>query len=237
MIPKVINYCWFGGAPIPSDVKKCVESWKKFCPDYEIKLWNEDNFDVTSHPFLNDAYKSKSWAFVSDYARLKIIFDNGGIYLDTDVELVKNLDDLLNTPAYFGLQQPGDYVATGLGFGAQKGNRAVHQMLKEYDLHNFDEEKKREIACPILNTSALVKIGYQPSIKKSEHKDFIVYPADYFDPHSVGNAKNLLSRNTYSIHHYTATWEKPMQRFKRVIINKIGQEKILFIKNLFGRLK
>ena len=91
MIPKVIHYCWFGGKPIPNDVKKCINSWKKKCGDYEIKCWNESNFDVNAHPFTKAAYEAKAWAFVSDYARLKVVYDHGGIYLDTDVELLKKL--------------------------------------------------------------------------------------------------------------------------------------------------
>lgn len=91
MIPKIIHYCWFGGNSLPSDVLKCIKTWEKYCPDYEIKRWDESNFDVNSHPFIKAAYESKAWAFVSDYARLKVVYENGGIYLDTDVELLKNL--------------------------------------------------------------------------------------------------------------------------------------------------
>lgn len=94
MIPKVIHYCWFGNNPLPNDVKKCIKSWEKYCPDYEIKRWDEHNFDVYQNEFIKSAYDAKAWAFVSDYARLKIIYDEGGIYLDTDVELQKNLDGL-----------------------------------------------------------------------------------------------------------------------------------------------
>lgn len=104
MIPKVIHYCWFGGKPIPNDVKKCINSWKKKCPDYEIKCWNESNFDVNAHPFTKAAYEAKAWAFVSDYARLKVVYDHGGIYLDTDVELLKNLDFLLKYDFYIGIE-------------------------------------------------------------------------------------------------------------------------------------
>ena len=96
MIPKVIHYCWFGGKPLPKDVLDCIASWKKYCPEYEIRQWNETNFDLDCHPFVRSAYNAKAWAFVSDYARLKIVFDNGGIYFDTDVELLKNIDFLLS---------------------------------------------------------------------------------------------------------------------------------------------
>ena len=105
MIPKKIHYCWFGKNPLPADVKKCIESWKKYCPDYEIIEWNESNFDITQNPFMKAAYENKAWAFVSDYARLKVVYDNGGIYLDTDVELLKSLDSLLENPCYLAIQQ------------------------------------------------------------------------------------------------------------------------------------
>ena len=120
MIPKIIHYCWFGGNPLPMDVKKCIESWKEKCPDYEIKCWDESNFDVNAHPFTKAAYEAKAWAFVSDYARLRVVYDNGGIYLDTDVELLKNIDFLLPYEGYIGVQQAGCYCTTGLGFGAIK---------------------------------------------------------------------------------------------------------------------
>ena len=113
MIPKVIHYCWFGGNPLPKDVKKCIKSWKKYAPDYEIIEWNEYNFDINCHPFVKTAYEAKAWAFVSDFARLKVIYDNGGIYFDTDVELVKNPDFLLENQCYIGVQQSG-HLCNGL---------------------------------------------------------------------------------------------------------------------------
>ena len=130
MIPKIIHYCWFGEKKLPNDVKKCIKSWKKMCPDYEIIQWNEKNFDINCCEFVEQAYKTKAWAFVSDYARLKIIYDNGGIYLDTDVELKRNLDSLLEEECYFGVQQEGKYIATGLGFGSVKNNNIIKEMLE-----------------------------------------------------------------------------------------------------------
>ena len=119
MIPKVIHYCWFGGNPLPPDARRCIASWKKHCPDYEIRQWNETNFDISAHPFMRAAWEAKAWAFVSDYARLQVVYTHGGIYLDTDVELKQSLDGLLAHSCYVGLQQVGPLVATGLGFGAQ----------------------------------------------------------------------------------------------------------------------
>lgn len=120
MIPKMIHYCWFGGKPLPKDVLDCIKTWEKYCPDYEIKRWDESNFDVNSHPFMKAAYEAKAWAFVSDYARLKVVYDNGGIYLDTDVELLKKPDFLLENQCYIGIQQPESLCTTGLWFWCPK---------------------------------------------------------------------------------------------------------------------
>ena len=124
MIPKVIHYCWFGHNPLPERYKEWIKSWKRYCPDYEIVEWNESNYDVTKHPYMRAAYDAKKWGFVSDYARLDIIYENGGIYLDTDVELVKNLDELLYQEGFAGVDSSGR-LSTGLGFGARKGLRLI----------------------------------------------------------------------------------------------------------------
>ena len=131
-IPKVIHYCWFGKGEMPKLAKKCIKSWKKYCPDYEIICHNEDNFDCFQNRYMSEAYQAKKWAFVSDYARLKIIYDNGGIYLDTDVEIIKPIDDLLRNKGFMGFDEKG-IVATGLGFGAEKGNEIIGEFLKDYN--------------------------------------------------------------------------------------------------------
>ena len=130
-IPKVIHYCWFGGNEMPAAYKKYMESWKRYCPDYEIKLWNEQNFDFSDNLYARQAYEQKKWAFVSDYARLKIIYEFGGIYLDTDVEIIRPLDDLLELKGFLGFQDNKE-IATGLGFGAEKGNPVIKAMLADY---------------------------------------------------------------------------------------------------------
>ena len=174
MIPKVIHYCWFGNNPLPFEVKKCINSWKKICPDYEIRRWDETNFDVYQNDFIKSAYGSKAWAFVSDYARLKIVYDEGGIYLDTDVELKKSLDELRKNEGFFAIQQEGHYCNTGLGFGAKKENEIVKTMLDLYDDLIYSEENKFSIACPYLNTKALEKYGYS-------YSDCLLYTSDAAD--------------------------------------------------------
>ena len=120
MIPKIIHYCWFGGTEIPEADQKCMASWRKYCPDYTIMRWDESNYDYTKNQYMREAYEAKKWGFVPDFARLDIVYTYGGIYLDTDVEIIRNIDDLLVNSAYMGFESGGAAVNPGLGFGAEK---------------------------------------------------------------------------------------------------------------------
>ena len=239
MIPKIIHYCWFGGDPIPNELKKYMRSWKKYCPDYHIKKWDESNFDVNSHPFVSVAYKAKAWAFVSDYVRLNVIYNYGGIYLDTDIEIIKKIDFLLAHDFFIGIQQKGKcdqaYATTGLGFGAVKHHEVVKKMMAEYDDLDFDDEMKEKFACPILNTNVLREYGYKFSESVQNYNGIVVYPSEYFDPCSPGSDRILMTDNTVFIHHYSATWMDKKTRFRRKIINSIGIEQIEKIKALLHR--
>lgn len=236
MIPKVIHYCWFGNNPLPFEVKKCIDSWKKICPDYEIKRWDETNFDVYQNDFIKSAYESKAWAFVSDYARLKIVYDEGGIYLDTDVELKKSLDELRKNEGFFAIQQEGHYCATDLGFGAKKENEIIKTMLDLYDDLIYSEENKFSIACPYLNTKALEKYGYSYSDDVVVIHNNLVLPPRFMDPIAPGkNKENLLCNDTVSIHHYSASWMDDKTVRRRKIIRIIGQEKINKLKGLLKK--
>ena len=233
MIPKVIHYCWFGNNPLPFEVKKCINSWKKICPDYEIRRWDETNFDVYQNDFIKSAYGSKAWAFVSDYARLKIVYDEGGIYLDTDVELKKSLDELRKNEGFFAIQQEGHYCNTGLGFGAKKENEIVKTMLDLYDDLIYSEENKFSIACPYLNTKALEKYGYSYSDDVIVIHSNLVLPPRFMDPIAPGkNKENLLCNDTVSIHHYSASWMDDKTVRRRKIIRIIGEKRIYKIKKI-----
>ena len=221
-IPKVIHYCWFGRGEMPPLAKKCIKSWKKHCPDYEIICWNEDNFDLTQNEYMKEAYEAGKWAFVSDYARLKIVYENGGIYLDTDVELLKPLDSLLENGGYMGFDEKG-IVASGLGFGAEKGNKIIGEFLKDYDgIHfrlpdgNFDITP-----CPDRNTDTLKRLGMDISQASGSFMDMVFYPREYFCPMDYYTGKKTITKNTYSIHHYCASWTssvtKRTTRIKRII--------------------
>lgn len=206
MIPKKIHYCWFGGGEKPKLAQKCIASWKKYCPDYEIIEWNENNFDVNSNPYTKMCYEQKRFAFLSDYLRLVIIYEQGGLYFDTDVELVKSFDDLLGNSAFFGFETP-EYVNTGEGFGAEAGHPVVAQMLKEYEplhdgLHGI-------IGCPRLNTEALLHFGLVRDGSMQKLENAVVYPADFFNPYDDPTGILTRTPNTYSIHWYGKSWMSP----------------------------
>ncbi len=208
MIPKIIHYCWFGGNPLPELALKCIESWKKYLPDYEIKEWNENNFDLNCCNFVKEAYEAKKWAFVSDVARLKIIYEEGGIYLDTDVQVIKSFDDLLNNQCFLGEETSG-FINTGLGFGAIKNSQIIKELLEIYEVNHFKlEDGSFDMSpCPSKNTEPLLKYGYQFSginIWKNEY--VTIYPPEYFCPLNYENQKLEKTNKTYSIHWYNASW-------------------------------
>lgn len=152
MIPKKIHYCWFGRGEKSKKIKKCIESWRKYCPDYEIVEWNEDNFDVYQNAYTKYCYDNKKYAFLSDYARLLIVYYEGGIYYDTDVEVIKPINDLLKNKAFVGFEV-NEYINTGIGFGAEKDSSAIKLMINEYD--KLLDGKSGTVGCPILNTEAI----------------------------------------------------------------------------------
>ena len=208
MINKVIHYCWFGKNPLPKDVLKCIDSWKKYCPDYEIIQWDETNFNLAQNDYIKEAYQEKKWAFVSDYARLKVVYDYGGVYLDTDVELIKSLDDLLENKCFFGTETSG-VINTGLGFGAEQGNPFIKMMLDEYKgIHFVIKNGIYDLTpCPKRNTDPLIREGFSFNNQEIWEKDGCkVYPPEYFSPINYDTKEMNITEKTYSIHHYTATW-------------------------------
>lgn len=232
MISKVINYCWFGYNEKPELFKKCINSWKKFCPDYTIKEWNEDNFDINCCDYVKEAYEAGKWAFVTDYARLWIVYHFGGIYLDTDVEIVKPLDALLENKAFFGFENTGlagddSLIATGLGFGAVANNSIVKRMLDAYSGEHFLNENGTYnlTTCPWRNMNAISDLlpGGYSSDSIIDLGDAVLYPAEYFCPLDARGIKMKRTKNTYSIHWYSASWLSPDEQIAhqyRVMKNK-----------------
>lgn len=214
MIPRTIHYCWFGKTPLPKLAKRCIESWKKYCPDYEIICWDESRFDVNYNQFSHDAYKAGKWAFVSDVARLYIIYHYGGIYLDTDVELTGSLDAFLTNQAFMGTE-PDGLVATGLGFGAEKQTAVIREMLEEYDRILFNASKPPD--CPRLTTVFLNRYGYSSQPQIQTIRDITIYPPEYFGPADWVTGKVRKTANTAAIHHYMASWTTKHWKYKKKI--------------------
>ena len=163
-IPKIIHYCWFGRGKLPKLAEKCIESWKKYCPQYKIVCWNEDNFDINQNKYAREAYEAGKWAFVSDYVRLKVLYDEGGIYLDTDVELIKPLDKLIEDGGFMGFDDNG-VISTGLGFACEKGNKLIEALLADYDGISFirNDGTYDLTPCPDRNTKTMQKLGFDIS--------------------------------------------------------------------------
>lgn len=212
MIPKVIHYCWFGGKPLSEQAIKCIDSWKKYCDEYEIIEWNESNFDIHCNQYVEEAYAQGKWAFVSDYARLFIVYNEGGFYFDTDVELIKCIDELRTYEAFFA-QEASGMVNTGLGFAAEKGNFIVKLMLDEYEKIKFvlNSGHLDLLPCPIRNTKTLFELGYQKNRKMQYVMNVPIFSSDFFCPYDYIKEKTLITDNTYSIHHYEGSWDYPPQ--------------------------
>lgn len=205
---KQLHYIHFGDKPLSELNKRCIASWKKFAHDYEIKLWNEDNFNVSVCDYCRQAYEAKAYAHCSDYARLWIVYNHGGIYFDTDVELIRPLVSLPET--FFAIeaaQGKNLQIATGLGFGAEKGNEIVRRNMEAY--HNMKFEKGGfNSPCPAVTTHCLNKMGYYFPDSKHIHewKGATFFPKEYFCPMDYMNGEINITDNTLAIHHYACSW-------------------------------
>ena len=207
-IPKIISYCWFGGNPLPESAKKCIASWKEKCPDYEIKEWNETNYDVNKIPYIRDAYKEKKWAFVSDYARLDIIYTIGGIYLDTDVELVKSLDELVNNESFWAIEKSSNVIATGLGFGAQARNEHIKKLLQIYNRTSFytEDGSLNLVPCTAYATEYFEKQGFVKKDKRQEIQGAVILSSEVFCPMNFYDGSMNITSETIGIHWYDMSW-------------------------------
>lgn len=225
MIPKCIHYCWFGNNDLPELAKQCIDSWKKYMPDYEIIEWNESNFDINCNYYVKEAYDMKKYAFVSDYARLKILYDNGGIYFDTDVELIKPLSNEMLENGYFAMED-SNFIATGLGFACKKHNLLVKKMMDEYETIHFVSNNKLDLTpCPARNTQSVIdKI---PSFDNYFLLDnMLVYNQEFFNPLDYKTGIMNITDKTYSIHYGVASWlddvDKSLLICKHKMIKKYG---------------
>lgn len=228
MIPKKIHYCWFGGKELPKDIKKNINSWKKYCPDYEIIEWNEKNYDVSKNEYVKLTYNNKKFAFLSDYVRLDVIYNEGGIYLDTDVELIKNLDDILDCEGYIGMEEIGT-VNTGQGFGAVKNHPFIKENKLYYENNNFIDSngKFKKVICVKITTDILIKHGLLKENKIQEVANMKVFPVEYFCPLKLGTNKLTITKNTYSIHHFASSWKSNNIFFRKIGYYLIPIKKII----------
>ena len=208
-----------------------MDSWIKYCPDYHIVEWNESNYDLSSAPhYVRQAYAAKKWAFVTDYVRIQIIYENGGVYLDTDIELLRSIDDKLNNSAYFGLQKDMK-INTGLGFGSEKGSTILRELMQSYQDIPFllPDGSMDMLPCPDRNTAIFLQHGLIcKDIEQMLEGGIHIFPSEYFSPKDFFTGKLDITKNTYSIHHFAESWRSKGQRLmlkkKRMYINKHGEE-------------
>ena len=234
MIPKKIHYFWIGGNPKPESVLLCIESWKKYCPDYEIIEWNETNYDFTKNEYMRQAYEAKKWAFVTDYARLDIIYTYGGIYFDTDVELIRPLDSVLNYNGFMGFDQTTEkdhYVATGLGFGMEPGHQIIREMMADYEViqGNREDGAIKYVPCPYLNTQVLRKHGLENEDRDQMIQNIKIFASDVLCPKSYNTLSLHITERTLSIHHFDGTWQNSRGKRRHKIttgINRLFGEKV-----------
>lgn len=206
MIPKKIHYCWFGRGEKPKLAKKCIASWKKYCPDYEIIEWNEDNFNLDYNGYTRYCYDNRKWAFLSDFVRLVVVAEQGGIYFDTDVELLKKPDELLQYEAFYGFENNKN-INTGQGFGAVASHPTIEAMKAQYTALEPDEASAYPIVvCPALNTAALLPFGLKLDGSRQNVAGAEILPIDWMNPYDDPTGRLNKTKNTISIHWYSKSW-------------------------------
>ena len=248
MIPKIVHYCWFGGNPLPPLAKKCIESWKKYLPDYEIKEWNESNFDVNITPYTKEAYSAKKYAFVSDYARFWILYNYGGLYFDTDVEVIKNMDDIILKGPFMGCENEAKDSAAlavvpgldlgvnpGLGIGVNPGLGLYKEILDTYKgLIFLNSDGTLNLKTVVsYTTEILVSHGLKNTKEIQECAGVWIYPKEYFCPKDYESCVMTITDNTRTIHHYDGSWVPKWGKKKQAIARFIGKR----MTNLIIKLK
>lgn len=237
-IPKIIHYCWFGGNEKTSKIKKCIESWKKFMPEFDIIEWNESNFDINALQYTKQAYEMKKYAFVSDVARLKALSMYGGIYFDTDVEVFKNFTPLLNEQCILGFEEE-EYIATSM-MAVEPNNNLINSFLKIYDNIPFLDEKGNIIEGT--NVSKLTDLLIEKGLKRENiyqklDDNISIYPKEYFSPYVYPYGIYQITDNSYCVHHFFVSWKSKtvlLKRYLKMVIAKlIGLDNTKKIRNLF----
>lgn len=253
MIPKVIHYCWFGHNPLPKLAVKCIASWKKFLPDYKIKEWNEDNFDVNIIPYTKEAYQAKKYAFVSDYARFWILYHYGGLYFDTDVEVVRPMDDIIARGPFMGCEKETSQIRIasvapgldlgvnpGLGLGANPNLGLYKEILEMYlPLHFRREDGSYNLKTVVqYTTEILCRHGMVATGDIQQVAGVWIYPKEYFCPMDYYTGKIYLTHNSVAIHHFAGSWFSSKNKLRIRVIRIIGDKAtrvIRYFKHLFFR--
>lgn len=222
MIPKVIHYCWFGRGQMPKLALKCIESWKKYCPDYEIKEWNEDNFDLDLYPYVREAYDARKFAFVTDVVRLYALYHEGGIYMDTDVEVIKPLDSLLEYDAVSGFESPTQ-IPTGL-MASRDGHPLFKELLDEYNgIHFVCPDGTLDITTNVIRISnTCCKYGLRLNNTLQTVRGFTLLPKDYLCPIEHEGHRLRLTENTLCIHHFAGSWVTGKALWKKRVARLLG---------------
>lgn len=236
MIPKKIHYCWYGGKALPPMAKKCIDSWKKYCPGYEIVRWDESNTDLLSNQYVREAFECKKWAFITDYVRLKVLYEYGGIYMDTDVQLIAPIDSFLANSGFSGFENENQ-VPTGI-MAAEKGNCFIEALLHDYDNRHFlDSDGKPDLTTNVdIITKKAVQKGLVLNNQFQIVEDFAFYPFDYFCPKDYRTLKVHLTSNTVAIHHFAGSWGNPfLFSVKRLVKRTLGEKLSLAISKARGK--
>lgn len=237
MIPKIIHYCWFGEKPLPELAVKCIASWKRLCPDYEIVRWDEGNFDLNCCPYVQEAHETGRYAFVSDYARLYILLSQGGIYMDTDVELIRKPDKFLTHSAFSGFQ---DERRVQTGVMAAERKLPLFQYLLDYynDRHFADETGKQDDVTNVsIITEMLTAKGLTPNGRYQLVDGLALYPRDFFCPKDLETGRITITENTHAIHYFDASWMTPRQRFHTKLAQILGPKTTKNLKRILRRTK
>lgn len=208
-IPKVIHYVWFGGNPLGEEEQSCIESWKKFCPEFEIIRWDETNFDVSQYRYCREAYEAEKWAFVSDFVRLWVLVNHGGIYMDTDVEVVKPLDEFLSHDAFSGFESQ-TAIPTGI-MACRKGFPLFEKLLNDYyDRRFLFEDGSLDLTTNVTTiTNTCLARGFVPNNTYQVVDGLALYPNDWFCPKSHDTGLIHTTENTHTIHHFAGSWLEP----------------------------
>lgn len=223
MIPKIIHYCWFGNNPLPESALRCIESWKKHLPDYEIKEWNESNFDVNINQYTKEAYECKKYAFVSDYARFYVLYKYGGLYFDTDVEVIRDMTDIISMGSFMGFEMVRNHlggVNAGLGMGAVIHHDFIKNILEKYDKLHFIQDDGTPYPKTIVHytTELLDEYGLIHQNKVQKVAGFTILSTEYLCPLPFGEKKLCTTSKTCSIHWYDSSW-KNESKIKKAILN------------------